>query len=331
MKPKAGAIVIADAAPSLVAALAQHAHQARGAFSANTERALRADTAIFTGWCSDQGRASLPALPETVAAFVDAHAATKSPATVRRYVASVAAFHRAAGVDDPTKANAVRFALKRLHRTKGRRQAQAHALTVDLRNRMIDAAGDRPIDLRNKALLAVAYDTGCRRSELVALEVADVRAAADGSGSVLIRRSKTDQEGAGMIRYLAPDTMQHVRAWREAAGVDKGSLFVALSKGGAILGPLAATGADTGAEVSRIFKRMAKAARLKPHVVKAMSGHSARVGLAQDLASAGEDLPAIMQAGGWKSPTMVARYTERMAARRGAVARLAEKQGRADD
>ncbi len=74
-----------------------------------------------------------------------------------------------------------------------------------------------------------------------------------------------------------------------------------------------------GGEVPRILKRLVKRAGLEPG---AISGHSLRVGMAQDLVASGADLPAVMQAGRWKSPTMPARYAERLLAGRGAVARL---------
>ena len=83
-----------------------------GAFSANTKRALKADLRIYTAWCAEQGREALPASPDTVAAFVDAMAATRAPATVRRYVASIAAAHRAAGSPEAQRSPAVTLALK---------------------------------------------------------------------------------------------------------------------------------------------------------------------------------------------------------------------------
>ena len=54
-----------------------------------------------------------PAEPALVVAFVDAQAEIKSPATVRRYLATIAHMHRAAELTDPTKAEAVRLAVKR--------------------------------------------------------------------------------------------------------------------------------------------------------------------------------------------------------------------------
>ncbi|MBL7590186.1 integrase, partial [Escherichia coli] len=86
--------------------------------------------------------------------------------------------------------------------------------------------------LRNAALIAVAYDTLLRRSELVSLYIGDLQRGADGSGTVLVRRSKADQEGEGAIKYLAPDTMTRVEAWLAAARLESGPLFRPLTKGG---------------------------------------------------------------------------------------------------
>lgn len=312
----------APSGDAIAAALAHHAHAARGAYAANTERALRADTAVFTGWCAAAGLASLPAQPGTVAAFIDAMGDAKAPATVRRYVASIAACHRAARLLNPCGDDAVRLALKRLHRVRGRIQAQAAPLTRDRVERMLAAAGDGPRALRNRALLAVAYDSLCRRSELVALRCDDVQVGPHGDATLTLRRSKTDQEGQGTIRYLAPDTMRAVRAWLGAAGHGEGALFRSVGKAGAIGGPL-----DAG-DVARVFKDMARTAGLDSATVAGTSGHSSRVGAAQDMVRHGVELPAVMQAGGWTTPTMVARYTAKLDARRSGAAKLAVLQNR---
>ena len=79
------------------------------------------------------------------------------------------------------------------------------------------------------------------------------------------------------------------------------------------------------ASVSPILKKFARRAapalRRQGIDPEGVSGHSCRVGMAQDLVAAGFDVVAIMQAGRWRSPEMVARYTERLHAGRGAVAR----------
>ena len=76
-------------------------------------------------------------------------------------------------------------------------------------------------------------------------------------------------------------------------------------------------------------KAMVRAAGLTAEQAARISGHSSRVGAAQDMAASDRiEMPAIMQAGGWKSPQMVARYTQRQAARRSGAAKLAELQNR---
>ena len=131
--------------------------------------------------------------------------------------------HKALRETNPLDSAAVRFALQRMHRRRGRRQAQVQGLTWPLRNRLIEATGDRLIDARDRALLAVGYDTLLRRAELVAVKVPDLLEEIDGTATVLVRSGKTDGEGRGATLYLARDTVQFVKAWREVGGIDGGT------------------------------------------------------------------------------------------------------------
>ena len=307
---------------SVAAALRTHAEATRGAVSENTERALKSDLRVFAAWCAERRLPALPAHAATIAAFVDAMARARAPATVRRYVASIAAVHKALGHAKAARAAPVQLALKRMHRTKGRRQAQARGLTWPLRQRLLAAAGKRPIDDRNRALVAVAYDGMLRRSELTALEVDDLMEEVDGSGALLVRRGKTDPEGRGAVVYLAPDTVALLRAWRARAGIEAGRLFRSVGRDGTLGTRLDAS------QVPRIYKAMARRAGLPEDLARALSGHSARVGAAQDMIASGIGLPAILQAGRWKTTAMVNRYGERVLARRSGAAQLARLQQR---
>ncbi len=293
------------------------------ALGGNTGRAVRSDVRIYGRWCAEAGRRALPAAPETVADFVDAMAEIRAPASVRRYVATIAMAHRSVDAGGTVASPPVKLALKRMHQSNGRRQIQAHGLTWPLRQRMLEAAGDRLIDDRDRALLAVAYDAMLRRSEVTALTVSDLMEEIGGHGTLLVRRSKTDGEGQGDVVWIGPDSLRLVRLWRKRAGVDDGALFRSLDKGGRPTGAALPAG-----QVTRIFKRMARRAGLPDQVVRSLSGHSARVGAAQDMIAAGIEMPAILQAGRWKSAAMVNRYGERLLARRSAAAKLARKQGR---
>ncbi len=321
---------------ALIERLDEYARTAAGAFAQNTERALAADTRVFAAWCGANGHAMLPASPETVAAFIDAQAELKAPATVARYRASIAALHRAAGLENPCQAEAVRLAIRRMNRAKGRRQKQAEPLNRGSVERMLGRQGaalsqnaantpveaPRLIDQRDAALIAVAYDTLLRRSELVSLRIEDLQRGPDGSATILVRRTKTDQDGEGAVKYLAPDTLRHLDAWLAGAGFLSGPVFRPVDKLGR-----AGDAALEAQEVRRLFQKLAANAGVI--LPRPPSGHSTRVGAAQDMLAAGLELGEVMQAGSWKSVTMVARYGERLLARRGAARKLATVQNRA--
>ena len=295
---------------------------ARGAFSHNTERALRADVEIFAFWCRQRDLEAVPAGAATVVAFIDEMARAKAPSTVRRYVSSIATLHKALGQTNPLENASVRFALQRMHRIRGRRQVQVQGLTWPMRNRLLEVAGDRLIDVRNRALLAVAYDSLLRRSELVSLEVSDLLVDIDGSATLLVRSGKTDPDRWGAMLYLARDTVKLVREWLEVGGIGEGFLFRSVRKDGSVRGKL------DPSQVPRIYKRMARRAGLPGYIVDALAGHSTRVGPVQDMIACGIELPAIMQSGRWKTTRMVQRYGERLLARRSGAAQLAERQQR---
>ena len=273
----------------------------------------RTAESLLTGASESARQCYLPG-PKPVAAFIDAMAVQRAPATVRRYVSSISHLHRAAGLATPCNDELVRLSLRRMHRARGRRGSQKLGLTRDLVDRML-AASDRTSlkGFRDCALLSAAYDTLCRRSELVAADVEHLTISDDGSGSLFLPTSKTDQEGNGTYRYLAPDTMRHLSAYLVAAGHIEGPLFRAAGRGGRKSWRL------SGETVARIYKGMAKAASID---LCEVSGHSTRIGKAQDCVAAGIGIAAIMRDGGWKNEAMVARYTEHLQLKQSASARL---------
>ena len=127
----------------------------------------------------------------------------------------------------------------------------------------------------------------------------DVELPADGSARIHVQRSKTDPEAEGTVLYIG-----------QAATA---ALVAMLPEDGAVVNPETPV---FGLSESQIGRRV-RAAGLGD----GFTGHSGRVGMAQDLAAAGVELPALMVAGRWQSPRMPARYTARQAAGRGAVPR----------
>ena len=227
------------------------------------------------------------------------------------------------GETSPLENASVRFALQRMHRRRGRRQTQVHR--PDMAAPEPPArSGRRPVDIdaRNRALLAVGYDTLLRRSELVALRVEDVLEEMDGSATVLLRAGKTDSEGRGTALFLARDTVELVNTWRQRGRVSDGRLFRGIGRQGRLHEKLDAS------QVPRIYKQMARQAGLPDEIVEALGGHSTRVGAVQDMIACGIELPAILQSGRWKTTRMVQRYGERLLAKRSGAAQLAERQRR---
>ena len=293
--------------------LAQYAEDARGTFASNTERAYKADGKVFDTWREENNIPPETLTSRDIARFVDDMGETKAPATVSRYVVSLSKGFQAAGLPDLAKEEPVKLALKRVRRAKGTRQKQAAPLNVNILERLAMVLTDSPADLRDISLLRLARDTLARRSELTALDLADFTHNSDGSGTVLIRQAKTDQEGEGSIQFVTRPTMEAITAYIEAVGITNGPLFRRFYKGGSLGERLDAN------RVPSIFKRLAKLVGVDPSDI---SGHSARVGMAQDLVERGADLPALMQAGRWKTSRMPARYTEHQAANRNAVAQF---------
>ena len=296
---------------------------AEGAYSANTLRAQKADGAIFQSFCEGRGESFLPAEPATIRAFIEQEvAAGKKPATVRRYVATIGRAHIGAGLLNPCSGEPVRLALKQMGRETSARQQQARALGWDEIKQFIASAGDGLRADRERAMLCVAYETMARRSELVALEVRDIEFLPNGSGQALIRRGKTDAEGQGRVAYLSRETVRWLAVWIDHAKILEGALFrrlVGSDKIGGALNP---------GSIAPIFKRVAQWIGMPERFVAEVSGHSTRVGAAQDLAALDIDLAAITQAGGWKSTRMPLQYAEKINAGRSGMARAAAATGR---
>jgi integrase len=289
-----------------------------GAYALNTIRAYESDFKIFEAWCRREKHSALPATAATVAAFVQAQSESATPATVSRRRAAIAKIHKLMKLESPVRDEEVNLATRKVFRQKGRRQKQALGLTAPLKAKILAACPDDLRGLRDHALIAMGYDTLCRRSELVALRVEDYAPEPDGSGTILVRKAKADQYGRGRLAYLSTDTVAALERWLNAAGVTAGPIFRRIDDGVLVGGTIIPN------TVSDILKRRAKETGLDATTVKRLSGHSLRVGAAQDMAAAGIELVAIMHAGGWRSPEMVMRYIEHMDVRKSGMARMYE-------
>ena len=282
-----------------------------------TRRAYASQWRMFTAWTEARGLSSQPAEPSLVAAYLTERAGSGvSISTVHLSRAAIAASHLDANLDDPCAHPGVRRTMAGLSRMFGRPPLQATPLTSDV-SAAIRATARRPRPLPSGrmesestaerrglvdiALVSVMRDALLRRSEASDLVWNDVERMADGTGRLTVRRSKTDQTSEGKVLYLSAASMAGMDAIRPAEPSHRHMSVFALSS-------------------SQIGRRIARSCEVAGFP-GAYSGHSPRVGMAQDLAANGAELPALMEAGRWESPTMPARYTRSQAAERGAVAK----------
>jgi integrase len=299
-----------------------------------TLKAVRADWGQYLAWCQGTGHPPLPASLEQLVKFLtNAIDRGRKRTTVARYLYTVSLIHDAAGLPNPAKDR--RWPLtwkaltKRLKATGGSYRRQAGALVAADVARILATLGDDPRSLRDAALLSLASDTLLREAELVAVKVKHLQPDAHRTNwSLWVPSSKTDQEGLGDdYRYVSAATLARIRRWLTVAGITEGYVFRGIGgrKRAAVVAAEAA-GREapvlglTAKEVARIFRQRAVAAGLDHGWT--ISGHSTRIGTANDLMRDGASTGEIQLAGGWKSEAMVIAYTRKSRAGNDAVARL---------
>ena len=278
---------------------------ARHSKAENTLRGYRADWRHFCSWCGQNHLEALPATAEAVAAYIAECAQRLKVGSIQRRLNAMAEAHKAMGLSSPTSAAIVRSTLKGIKRTLGTAPDQkAPALTDDIRA-MVEATDPGLIGLRDRALILLGFAGAFRRSELTATNLDDLDFTRNGL-TVTLRRSKTDQEGAGRkigIPYGSnPETcpVRTLTAWLEQSGITNGPVFRSLNRHGKVLPQRLAPG-----DVARVVKKLAARAGLNP---AAYAGHSLRAGHATSAAASGASERSIMNQTGHRSVQMVRRY-----------------------
>jgi site-specific recombinase XerD len=256
--------------------------------STATRRAYASDWRDFASWCTAHGQTELPAAPATVAAYLGALASAGAKvSTVQRRCAAIGDAHRRNGHDNPAAHAGVKATLAGIARTLGAPPAKKAALTADLLAKALRRIPQDLAGLRDRALILIGFAAALRRSELVALDVADV--ARHPKGIVLtIRRSKTDQAGAGCTKAIPHGRKLHavqaLDGWLAAAKITVGPVFRGV-RGTRVLG-----GRLCAHQVARIVQKRAAAAGLDPTL---FAGHSLRSGYISSAAEQGASLVSI--------------------------------------
>ena len=270
------------------------------AYAPNTIRAYRADFSEWISFCMKKGACPLPADPFVVSEFLLglADAGNNRASTIRRKCASISAIHRYGYFEDPAKHPEVKIAIRKINRKLGTRFKQARPINRHMLDKMLLACGDDLRGIRDRMILLLAYTTLRRRSELTSMRVEDLTLCGDERTFILLRQSKTDQTREGVLLALDIETSLAIKNWVSLAGMSDGYLLRGIT------GKRLNQSMDPG-QISRVFKSIAIKAKLDPEQI---SGHSTRIGAAQDLLIRGYDLAAIMRAGGWSDASTVSRY-----------------------
>ena len=300
-------LVVTGSSLSALQPLVKAAHDyVRASQAPNTQRAYRRQWEAFATWCGARGIAALPAEPAAVALYVTALAqAGRKVATIEQALAAITAAHKADGHANPRDAAAVAAVVAGIRRDLGVAQVQKAPVMVDDLRRMVASLPATAKGVRDRAVLLLGFAGAFRRSELVGLDVADLAFGDDGL-KVTLRRSKTDQEGAGRKLGVPfgsdPSTcpVRAVKAWLAASGIESGALFVGIAKGGKLTGNRLSP-----IDVARVVKAAADAVGFD---AADYSGHSLRAGLVTSAVKAGKSDHAIMDQTGHRSAMMVHRY-----------------------
>jgi len=277
----------------------------RASKSESTLRGYQSDWRAFCAWCEGHEVCPLPATTDSVAAYIAECAGHLKVGSIQRRLNAIAEAHKATGVDSPTSAGMVRNTLKGIRRTMGTATVQKSAALTDNIRSMVAAADTGLIGARDRALVLLGFAGAFRRSELVGLDREDCALSRDGL-TIMLRRSKTDQDGQGRkvgIPYGSnPETCpaRVFQDWVERGEVSSGPVFRSINRHGCVQ-----SGRLSPVDVARIVKKLAYRAGLD---AAKYAGHSLRAGHATSAAIAGASERSIMNQTGHRSVQMVRRY-----------------------
>lgn len=253
-----------------------------------TRLAYSSDARHFGAWCHRHGLTPLPATVDTAAAYFASLAREGlKAATIDRRAAAVAYAHRLKRLESPTTAEPVRRVLRGIKNRLGVAVDRKSPATAQAVAKMLRKIPDTLTGKRDRALILLGFAAALRRSELVALDVADLERASEGV-LVHIRRSKTDQAGEGhVVAVPRGGKLKPCAALEDwlAAVPPAGPVFRRIRKGGALGERL------TGQSVALIVKQYAGAAGLDADL---FAGHSLRAGFVTSALEAGADLLKVM-------------------------------------
>ena len=319
MPPAAARSAIAREDARILAELARAVEDdlARPDLAASTERAYEHDWADFATFCRRHGLEALPAAPQTLALYLKSleTKTSQSPAglragtpglsvsTLRRRLAAIASKHATEKLETPTDHPLVKKLVRRYSRTRGTAEKKKDALTIERLPALLMAMPDDLPAIRDRALLLLGYAGAFRRSELVALDVTDLRFSNVGV-YVWIGAAKNDPQKKGRELYVPrlPRTMlcavSALERWLEAIDAS-----TAIFRTFDLRGKVTANRLDPG-DVARILRRRCAAAGVDGD----FAGHSLRRGFITNAAKKKIPIESIKRVTGQRSSGIMLGY-----------------------
>jgi integrase len=280
----------------------------------NTRRAYTRQWQDFVRWCAENGgRTPLLASAETLAEYVaELCDREMAPATIDQAIAVVRAAHRTAGHPKTPDTGPALLVLRGYRRERAedgqRNQRQAPPVLIPELRKMIEACDlTTSRGLRDRLLLVLGLALMGRRSELVALMLADVVETSEGL-EVTIRASKTDRDARGETIAIPAGThpltnpVAALEDWRACLtdhGITGGRLLRSVDRHGNIGESL------SSGRVNTILRELATEAEL-PNAEN-YTAHSLRAGGATVAYAAGVPVQTIAKHGRWdpQSPVVL--------------------------
>ncbi len=282
----------------------QYAAQSK---SDNTIRAYKASWREFESFAVQHGESSLPASPSLIIDYLTAladHGAKVS--TIQVKLAAIASAHRTAKQPDPTNDEDVRMVMGGIRRALRIAPSKKAPVTLEELRPMLNALPDTLAGKRDRAILLVGFAGAFRRSELIGVDVADIRLG--DKLTITIKRSKTDQEGKGLVKVIPSlkdktiCPVEALRQWLNASEIKSGAIFRQIDQWGHMRDERL-----TPQSVALIVKSCAIRAGLEP---RQFAGHSLRSGFITEAAGAGVDSRDIMAQTGHRSEAVMRGYIQ---------------------
>lgn len=271
----------------------------------NTVRSYQSDWRHFTSWCETFGLPSLPTTEEAYALYLTSLAYDGYKAsTIQRRISAIAQAHTAADYESPTT-NKIRMVWAGIKRTIGTEEKGKEPIVLDILKQILDIIPDRLLGIRDRALLILGFAGAFRRSELIGINVEDIKPVKEGI-VISLKTSKTNQEGKEEVVAIPygenPGTcpVHAINKWLEAANISEGPVFRSINRHGQLSEKRLSDKA-----VAMIVKRYIEAIGLNK---ENYSGHSLRSGFATTAAMVGKSERAIMKQSRHKSTYMVRKY-----------------------